>query len=60
MAAVHANLQSFESVKALVHCSRGVSLASSVTRKSPNAFQFVRQIEVLEKAGEAEQSFRDT
>lgn len=59
MATVHANAQRFQSVKDLVRCNRGVSLSAAMTRKLPNAFQFVRQMEVLEKAGESEQSFQD-
>lgn len=47
---VHGVVGNFASVKEQVHCNRSVSMASSATRKAPNAFMFCRQIDVLKRA----------
>ncbi|CAK9097739.1 FO synthase subunit 1 [Durusdinium trenchii] len=51
---IHATVGAYDSTKAAVFAARGVTMATTGTRKAPNAMNFLRQFEVLGKAGEAE------
>ena len=57
MRAVYGTVGSFQSVKDQIHCSRGITMGSTQTRKVPNAFRFCRQLEVLKRAGSEAESF---
>lgn len=57
MRVIHGTVGHYDSVKEQIHCSRAVSMGSAATRKSPNAFMFCRQIDVLKRAGLDEDSF---
>ena len=41
----------YHSTREQIFANRGITLASVGTRKSPNAFTFLRQVEVLSRAG---------
>lgn len=55
-ATIQGTVAQFDSVKDQVHASRGISMASTATRKQPNAFTFLRHIEVLKDSGCLDQS----
>lgn len=59
MATVHGNLMEFSDLKAQVHCSRGISLTHGKIRRSPNCFNFCRQIDVLKRGGEDQDFFKE-
>ena len=47
---VHCAVQNYASIKDVIYASRGFTMAA-MTRKPPHAFNFLRQAEVLAKAG---------
>lgn len=51
MRTIHGTVAEFKSVAGQINCNRYVSLGSAQTRKTPNAFMFCRQIDVMRRAG---------
>jgi len=51
----------YQNLRQAVFANRGIALASSKTRHPPNAFNLIRQAEVLSRAGHggASQQFED-
>ena len=48
---VWAVVGTYASEREQVMANRGITMASSMTRRAPHAFNFLRQVEVLSKAG---------
>ena len=55
MSQVHANVAKVVDVREAIDINRGISMGSASTRKAPNAFMFVRQMEILVRDGSAEE-----
>ncbi|CAJ1371839.1 unnamed protein product [Effrenium voratum] len=53
MSTIYGSVGRYGSVRDQVFANRGVTLASSSTRRAPNCFNFLRQAEVLERSGAA-------
>ena len=51
----------YASVREAVNANRGITTSSTAMRRSPNAFNLIRQVEVLHRAGygSATQQFQD-
>ena len=58
---IHAVVGSYRSIRDQVMANRGLTLQSTSTRRAPNCFNFLRQVEVLSRAGHgtAKQQFED-
>ncbi|CAK9076667.1 unnamed protein product [Durusdinium trenchii] len=52
MSVIYGTVAHFSTLRDVVHCNRGISMAAAATRKAPNAFMFCRQLDVLRKAGD--------
>ena len=48
---IYCTATSYASERDQVFANRGMTMASAATRKSPHVFQFLRQVEVLTRAG---------
>ena len=49
--AIYCVVANYPSIKEAVWANRGITMTSTSTRKSPNAFNLLRQVEVLQRAG---------
>lgn len=61
MKVVHGAVGRYGGVKDRLNAHRGITLGSIKTRRSPNCFNFLRQVQILEKAGgDAKKAFTDS
>ncbi|CAK9105978.1 FO synthase subunit 1 [Durusdinium trenchii] len=52
---VHGAVSAYSTPKEAVWASRGITMSSTQTRRPPNAMNFIRQLEVLQKSGESQE-----
>ena len=48
---IHCTVGSYATIKEQVFANRGITLSSTQTRRAPNVFNFLRQVECLSRAG---------
>lgn len=51
MSSIYCTVGQYRNLREVVFANRGVTLASVNTRRAPNAFNLIRQADVLSRAG---------
>ena len=62
MGSIYAVVGQYTNLQQAVHENRGITMSTAATRRLPNAFNLIRQAEVLSRSGygSASQQFQDT